>query len=62
MDKLRIQHINKFRRLSPEQRLEWALLTGWAIRNELTAKAKKIQDYCRHGGKKQFSSRMGQSS
>ena len=56
MDNLRIQHIQKFKALSPEKRLEWALNTGWTIRAELTPKAKKIQDHCRNGGKKQIKS------
>ena len=50
--KLRKQHIKKFKKLSPEERLKWALQTGWEIHENLSKKAKKIEDYCRNGGKK----------
>lgn len=59
---LRKQHIEKFRKLSPEDRLDWALQTGWSIRNSLSEKAKKIQDHCRNGGKKLLSKKLEHSS
>jgi hypothetical protein len=59
---LRKQHIAKFRTLSPEKRLAWALHTGWDIRNSLSEKAKKIQDHCRNGGKTLLRNKLEHSS
>ena len=55
---LRKQHIEKFKKLSPEERLQWALQTGWEIHKSLSEKAKRIEDYCRNGGKQQFSGKL----
>ena len=59
---MRKQHIEKFQMLSAEQRLEWALNTGWEINRALSPKAKKIQEICRNGGKQLLRSRMDDHS
>ncbi len=41
---LRKQHIEKFKKLPAEKRLEWALTTGHEIRNSLSPEARERFD------------------